>query len=361
MNLAWNVRVQDLVQGSAGIAPQCFCESAFPDDPCCRDGGYGDYQPLPVASFGIFLNETLYAVRKTPNLPIFSCSASILERMHRVEGVCVCCCPCSDVLWGVVCWQACSALQRCGMASELWQEPASCVWAGRSSGTPCQQHCPKAAWQQSRKAGHSSGSAPGPPEPRLVLASGLMASEVCQSGTAKTVSCACWPCDKAWRALGKQPAAEAGPVLLTHHSHCHRDWLFFENMPNPSGRLKMSTLRGNGWVCQICWLFISRAFNYISELVNFEWMNICCNTWGFFHGFFFASGMVQGVLGWGPQGFEMMPPNTMGTGTFFRSPWFFRAESWHNHYYNRGFASPWTSCRAGQFSNHPKPSAAQLV
>lgn len=31
----------------------------------------------------------------------------------------------------------------------------SCVWAGRSSGAPCQQHCPKAAWQQSREAGQA--------------------------------------------------------------------------------------------------------------------------------------------------------------------------------------------------------------
>lgn len=196
-------------------------------------------------------------------------------------GVCVCCCPCSDVLWGVACWPVCSALQRCGVASGAVAGACElCARAGRSSGAPCQQHCPKAAWQQSRQAGHGSGSAPGPPEPPLVLASGLMASEVCQSGTAKAVSCASWPCDRAWRALGKQPAAEAGPVLLTHHSHCHRDWLFLKNMPNPSERLKMSALRGNVWVCQICWLFISRAFNYISQLVNFEW--IFAVTAGFF-------------------------------------------------------------------------------
>lgn len=217
------MRVQDLVQGSAGIAPWCFCEFVFPGDPCCRDAGYGDYQPLPVASFGIFLHETLHAARKTPNLPIFSCSASVLEREHRVEGS-VCAAVPALMCCEMLCAEKCAWLCRgVGWPAGLWQEPASCVRAGRSSGAPCQQHCPKAAWQQSRQAGHGSGSAPGPLEPRLVLASGLMASEVCQSGIAKAVSCACWPGDRAWMALGKQPAAEAGPVLLTHHSHCHRD------------------------------------------------------------------------------------------------------------------------------------------
>lgn len=32
-----------------------------------------------------------------------------------------------------------------------------------------------------------------------------------------------------------------------------------------------------------------------------------------------------------------------------------------SHYYNRGSASSWTFCRAGQFSNHPKPSAASCL
>lgn len=151
------------------------------------------------------------------------------------------------------------------MPVRLCQQPVSCVRAGTSSGAPCQQHCPKAAWQQSRQAGHGSGSPPGPPEPCLVLAAGLMASEMCQSskgyvlcllalsqsleGTGKAACC-----------TGRACSAHPLPQGLS----------FLKNAPNPPGRLKMSASRGNGRVCQICLLFISREFNYISQLVNFE-------------------------------------------------------------------------------------------
>lgn len=99
----------------------------FPGDPCCRDAGYGDYQPLPVASFGIFLNEMLHAARKTPNLPIFSCSASVLEREHRVDGS-VCAAVPALMCCEVLCADKRARLCRgVGWPAGLWQEPASCV------------------------------------------------------------------------------------------------------------------------------------------------------------------------------------------------------------------------------------------
>lgn len=77
---------------------------------------------------------------------------------------------------------------------------------------------------------------------------------------------------------------------------------------------------------------------------------------GFFFCFpvrFFSSGTVQEALGWVPWSFEMLPPNTTGTGRFFRDPW--------HHHYNKSFILTWFLCRAVWFNKHPKPSAEWII
>lgn len=95
-------------------------------------------------------------------------------KQNGVEGIC-------SYYWQPVTAVMCCMLTACSAPQSAWdgrhacaKEPAICARAGRSGGAPCQQHCPKASWQQSRRAGHSIGPTPGPPEPCLVLASGLM-------------------------------------------------------------------------------------------------------------------------------------------------------------------------------------------
>lgn len=254
------------IQWSARNAPWCFCESVFPAHPFHRD--YGEYQPLPNASSGIFLSETLHAARKTPNLPLFSCNVSILEREGEVEGVCVCCCPRCGVLWGGVCCQCAQLCRGTGWPAGLCQEPSSCVWAGRSSGAPCQQHCQR-----------QPGSRAGRQDTALDVLQGLLS-------LAWSLHLASWHLRCARAALHRLCPVPADPGTglggLWESSLQQRQSLScspstatatgtdLKNMPNPSGKLKMSALRGNGWVCQICCcLFLG----YLIILVNLSILN----------------------------------------------------------------------------------------
>lgn len=121
-----------------------------------------------------FLKEPLLTARRTPNLPSFSRHEFICETESGVEWIC-------SYYWQPVTAGMCCMLTACSALQSAWdgccagaKEPAICARAGRRGGAPCQQHRPKASWQQSRQAGRGFGPTPGPPEPCLVLASGLM-------------------------------------------------------------------------------------------------------------------------------------------------------------------------------------------
>lgn len=170
--------------------------------PVAENTGRGEHQPPPNASCDTFLNVTFHAARKTPNLPI-SCSACILEREHGLEGVSVCCCPCCQ-LYGRCCvLTGCWALQRHRMASGA--VPGAVCKQGGAQGHLASSIAQR---QPGSRAGHTW----------LCVCSRSLAWSLHLASWpeqhCKAVSCACWPWDRAGRA---QPAAEAEPVLLTHH------------------------------------------------------------------------------------------------------------------------------------------------
>lgn len=150
------------------------CIRAPPISPAAGMRALGIISHFQLPLLASLLEEPLLTGRKAPHLPNFSRHEFICEAVSRVEGIC-------SYYWQPVTAVMCCMLTARTAPQSAWdgrcasaKEPAICARAGRSGGAPCQQQCPKASRQQSRQAGHSSGPAPGPPEPCLVLASGLV-------------------------------------------------------------------------------------------------------------------------------------------------------------------------------------------
>lgn len=118
MNLAWDVLIQDLVQQSAETAPRCFAESVLPGLPCRRNTGPGDYQPLSVASSGIFSGRaTPYCKENSKPTQLLLPGIHLWNRTGwkgsvRTTGS-------QSLLWCVARWQRAQLCRARGMAGML--------------------------------------------------------------------------------------------------------------------------------------------------------------------------------------------------------------------------------------------------
>lgn len=148
--------------------------SSGPPAPGTQALGITSHFQLPLLAS--LLEEPLLTAGIASCLPNFSHCEFICEgTMSGMEGM-IC-----SYYWQPVTAVMCCMLTACSAPQSAWdgrrasaKEPAICAQAGRSGEAPCQQHCPKASQQQSRRAAHSFGPPPGHPEPCPVLTSGLV-------------------------------------------------------------------------------------------------------------------------------------------------------------------------------------------